>query len=388
MRVTLSSGRRSTTPLRGSPIAVVAGLGAVWALDTDGVVSKLDARNGRVTTTIATGAAAPYNLWIGGGSLWSVDDATGTVLRIDPARRKVVARIPVGDGPADMVFRGARAWVINHRDLGLVAIDTATNRPRKLANVPGDAPERLAWAAGSLWVTGRGTDLLRLDPATGAVTGDGRDRRRRHRRRRERRLALGAGACGGGRQARLPDDDGSPSRRCRHGERDDSGACARSCRRPRAAAVSRRRPARRQHGRSALRRLRLVPQAATQLLRRASGASSTPAAARATPSSASSRPGGAAPSAPRAAAPRAARRRARGCATGSARPGRPRGASAPPSRSRAASARRSAPTTPRRRGSPRRASPPCSRAGRPARSSARSAARSRREAVGLNVSPG
>ncbi len=169
MRVTLSSGRRSTTPLRGSPIAVVAGLGAVWALDTDGVVSKLDARNGRVTTTIATGAAAPYNLWIGGGSLWSVDDATGTVLRIDPARRKVVARIPVGDGPADMVFRGARAWVINHRDLGLVAIDTATNRPRKLANVPGDAPERLAWAAGSLWVTGRGTDLLRLDPETGAV---------------------------------------------------------------------------------------------------------------------------------------------------------------------------------------------------------------------------
>ena len=62
-----------------------------------------------------------------------MDDGAGTVLRIDPARRKVVARIPVGDGPADMVFRGKRAWVINHRDLGLVAIDTATNRPRKLA---------------------------------------------------------------------------------------------------------------------------------------------------------------------------------------------------------------------------------------------------------------
>ena len=30
-------------------------------------------------------------------------------------------------------------------------------------------PERIAWAAGSLWVTGRGTDLLQLDPETGAV---------------------------------------------------------------------------------------------------------------------------------------------------------------------------------------------------------------------------
>ena len=169
VRVTLASGARRSTALGGSPIAVVAGLGAVWALDTGGVVSRLDTASGRVTARIETGAGAPYNLWIGDGSLWSVDDAAGRVLRIDPARRSVVARIPVGDGPADMVFRGARAWVINHRDLALVAIDTATNAPRKLTTVPGDAPERLAWATGSLWVTGRGTDLLRLDPATGAV---------------------------------------------------------------------------------------------------------------------------------------------------------------------------------------------------------------------------
>ena len=169
VRVTLSTGGLRSTPVGGSPIAVIAGLGAVWSLDASGVVSRHDLVSGRITARIATGAAAPYNLWIGDGSLWSADDGAGTVMRIDPARRKVVARIPVGDGPADIVFRGRRAWVINHRDLGLVLIDTATNRPRKLANVPGDAPERLAWAAGSLWVTGRGTDLLRLDPGTGAV---------------------------------------------------------------------------------------------------------------------------------------------------------------------------------------------------------------------------
>jgi streptogramin lyase len=169
VRVTLPSARLRSVPLEGQPIAIVGGFGAIWALDTRGVVSRLDPRSAKVTGRMATGSSRPYNLWVGAGSLWSADDGTGEVLRIDPVRRKVVARIAVGDGPADMIFRRGRAWVINHRDRGLVVIDAATNRPRRLATVPGDAPERLAWASGSLWATGRGTDLVRLDPSTGAV---------------------------------------------------------------------------------------------------------------------------------------------------------------------------------------------------------------------------
>jgi streptogramin lyase len=155
--------------LEGQPIAVVAGFGAVWALDASGVLSRIDPRSARITARISTGSGAPYNLWVGDGSLWSVDDRSGEVVRVDPVRRRVIVRIRVGDGPADLVFRGKRAWVINHRDRGLVSIDTATNRARRLATVPGDAPERIALAAGSLWVTGRGTDLIRLEPETGAV---------------------------------------------------------------------------------------------------------------------------------------------------------------------------------------------------------------------------
>ena len=156
-------------PASGQPIAVLSAFGAVWALDTGGTVSRIDPKTARITARLQTGASAPYNLWAGAGSLWSVDDQTGEVLRIDPVARRVTQRIPVGDGAADLVFRGERVWVINHRDRGLVLIDAATNRPRRLTTVPGDAPERIAWSAGSLWVTGRGTDLLRLDPETGAV---------------------------------------------------------------------------------------------------------------------------------------------------------------------------------------------------------------------------
>ena len=82
----------------------------------------------------------------------------------------MTARIRVGNGPSDLVFRGTTAWIVNHRDRGLVRLDTHSNRATRLATLPGDAPERIAYLDGSLWVTGRGTDLLRVDPATGKVS--------------------------------------------------------------------------------------------------------------------------------------------------------------------------------------------------------------------------
>ena len=169
LRVPLQSGQSRSIPVTGQPIAVLSAFGAVWTLESGGTISRIEARTARVTARLQTGASAPYNLWAGAGSLWSVDDSVGEVLRIDPVRRTVTERIAVGDGAADLVFRGDRLWVINHRDRGLVLIETATNKARRLTTVPGDAPERMAWAADSLWVTGRGTDLLRLDPETGAV---------------------------------------------------------------------------------------------------------------------------------------------------------------------------------------------------------------------------
>src|SRR5688572_8683183 len=94
VRVTPSTGRIRPVPLGGAPIALVAGFGAVWALDTGGVISRIDPRSARVTARIATASSAPYNLWVGDGSLWSVDDRSGEVVRIDPARRRVLVRLP------------------------------------------------------------------------------------------------------------------------------------------------------------------------------------------------------------------------------------------------------------------------------------------------------
>jgi len=172
VRMSLPGGRRTATlRLDGPLIAVATGIGSVWALDSGGTLYRIDPVQARVTKRIQTGAVAAYNIWIGAGSVWVADDQGASILRISPPKSKVVATIPVGDGPADMAFAGSRAWVLTHRDNGLYRIDTGTNKPTRLGTVGGGnaATERVAFLDGSLWLTGRGVQLLLADPGTGAI---------------------------------------------------------------------------------------------------------------------------------------------------------------------------------------------------------------------------
>jgi DNA-binding beta-propeller fold protein YncE len=156
----------------GSPvIAVALGYGSLWALDSNGTLTRISATSGRILRRIDSTAAHAYNVWIGAGSVWVAADQGAEVVRISPASNRVVGRAAVGDGPADMAFDGTSAWVIDHRDLTLFRIDTRTNAPTKVATLPGSdaAPERMVFLGGKLWITGRGADLMKVDPATGAV---------------------------------------------------------------------------------------------------------------------------------------------------------------------------------------------------------------------------
>ena len=172
MRLSLPSGRKTATVgLDGQVTAVAVGLGSVWALDTDSTLYRIDPRTARVTKRIQLGATAAYNIWIGAGAVWVADDQGAAILRVSPSSGKVVARIAVGDGPADMVFRGPQAWVVTHRDNMVFRIDATTNAPTRLGIVGGSnaAAERLALLGDALWITGRGVSLVEMDPATGVV---------------------------------------------------------------------------------------------------------------------------------------------------------------------------------------------------------------------------
>jgi streptogramin lyase len=151
------------------PQSIVAGSGAIWAVSRSNWVTRTDTATGRPLVS-GIGGDSSY-LWFAAGSVWVADDANSKLLRLDPATRQVQARIDTGSGTSAFVTDGTRAWFTNHRDATLDRLDLATNAVTHLGKLPGDAPERMTLFGGSLWVTGRGTDLLRVNPDTGAVQG-------------------------------------------------------------------------------------------------------------------------------------------------------------------------------------------------------------------------
>ena len=152
-------------------IAVTSGFGSIWALDGSrtGTLHRIDPNTNGFLARLDVGTSAPYNVWTGAGSVWVAGDQGAEIVRIDPATNAVIAHIAVGDGPADLAFDGSDVYVIDHRDRTLFRIDAHANTSQLVATIPGDAPERMVLAAGHLWITGRGTDLLEVDPDNGAV---------------------------------------------------------------------------------------------------------------------------------------------------------------------------------------------------------------------------
>ena len=155
------------------PWAIAAGEGAVWALARDGTaVYRISPTTNRVTGHVDLGATGVY-LWALAGAVWVADDADSTLIRIDPAGLRVSARLPSGDGPSGLAFDGTYLWLVSHRENSLDRIDPATNAVTRIATAlsPPEttAAERVAALGGSLWITGRGLDLLHRSPSGAAL---------------------------------------------------------------------------------------------------------------------------------------------------------------------------------------------------------------------------
>jgi DNA-binding beta-propeller fold protein YncE len=149
------------------PWSVATGGGSLWAVERDRpVLAQVDPASGRVTLLPLD--EPPIYVWFGAGAAWVVFDASGSIARIDPATGTVTGRFVLGGGPSGFAADDTSVWIISHRSGDVVRIegDRLTHLGSHFADAR-SAPERLALTPGSLWVTGRGLDLERLDPATG-----------------------------------------------------------------------------------------------------------------------------------------------------------------------------------------------------------------------------
>jgi YVTN family beta-propeller protein len=113
-------------------------------------------------------------LAVGEGAVWAMSNARATLMRIDPARNAVVARIKVAVPEAAAAGDGA-VWLSNPSYNTVTRIDPATNAVT--ATIPvGPQPEGIAVSPGAVWVANaggladaRGPSVSRIDPATNRV---------------------------------------------------------------------------------------------------------------------------------------------------------------------------------------------------------------------------
>jgi streptogramin lyase len=122
-----------------------------------------------VTATIDNLGVGARQLAVGSGGVWIALWDDGRVIRVDPSRNRVVARIPVGQpqqGPLGIAAGFGAVWVTDFGDGALLRIDPAHDRVA--ARIPIGEVGSVATGAGAVWVTGGegGRRVLRVDPRT------------------------------------------------------------------------------------------------------------------------------------------------------------------------------------------------------------------------------
>jgi YVTN family beta-propeller protein len=134
------------------------------------VVARI--RIGRSNEVLGQEGGGP--LAVGEGAVWAMSNDRATLMRIDPARNAIVARIKVD--PPDTVAAGDGAvWLSNPSYNTVTRVDPATNTVTATIRV-GPQPEGIAVSPGAVWVANAGgladaggPTVSRIDPATNRV---------------------------------------------------------------------------------------------------------------------------------------------------------------------------------------------------------------------------
>jgi branched-chain amino acid transport system substrate-binding protein len=137
-------------------IAIAASGREVWALGPDGAVGKIDPRRNRVRRRIQLRTTAAARVAVGMGSVWVTDPAEGTLWRIDLAGASVPSAIPVGEGALGITVGGGSVWVANPLRGTVAQVSPSANAVVRTVPV-GGAPRAVAVGEGAVWVAVTGS---------------------------------------------------------------------------------------------------------------------------------------------------------------------------------------------------------------------------------------
>jgi DNA-binding beta-propeller fold protein YncE len=183
-RIDPAGNRVAATIPVGTVVAAPAGLalagGVAWVpAGASSTLWRVDRATGRVQGGIGLGrrllgpvgvAAQDGAVWVSCCALQHGPRPAGVLLRVDPRRHRVVARIPIADGPLAVTAGAGAVWVATARG-GVLRVDPASNRVAgRVPLAAGSRVEAIAAAPQGIWAVDTGDDqVLRLDPGSGRV---------------------------------------------------------------------------------------------------------------------------------------------------------------------------------------------------------------------------
>lgn len=137
--------------------SVAAGVEGVWIVDSGSTpgVAWIDPLVNRVRGRVAIAAESLTGIAVGGGSVWAADPLGGSVWRVTPRPTPVLRQIPLEIGVRGVAFGAGRLWVTNEIAGTVQTIDPRTNRARVVSRLA--AAQGVAVGDDRVWVTALGT---------------------------------------------------------------------------------------------------------------------------------------------------------------------------------------------------------------------------------------
>jgi branched-chain amino acid transport system substrate-binding protein len=132
--------------------AVASGREGVWVVRASSSVTRIDLRTNRPAQTIKLAASSLAGIALGAGYVWVTDPADGTVWQIDPGPPAITRTISVGVGVSGVAFGGGAVWAANFIAGTASRIDPKTSAVTAAVRIPG-SPQGVAVGGGLAWVT-------------------------------------------------------------------------------------------------------------------------------------------------------------------------------------------------------------------------------------------
>jgi YVTN family beta-propeller protein len=174
-RLDPASGRRVAVVRAPEEVeAIAAGDAGVWVISGLNTISRIDPRTNRMRKAIELGSNRLFGIAVGGGAVWATSEE-GVLWRVEPGQPPIERTIEVGAGVRYVAFGDRAVWVANWNDSTVSRVDPATNQVA--ARVSVGAAQALAAGAGSAWVSVAGGSRSGVLPASACgelIAGGGR----------------------------------------------------------------------------------------------------------------------------------------------------------------------------------------------------------------------